>query len=132
MGAVGEILAAAGQHAGRITRADLDWLQERLLRAQSAESVRLDGLKEDRRPVIGGGISVLRAVFDLLQIDTLQVAQGALRQGALYSLVEREQPSPGALGRRGVIARRVGHAPAVIGGVNLDLRLRSRRGGRLA
>ena len=92
VGAVGEILASAGQPAGRITRADLDWLQERLLRAQSADRVRMNGLKEDRRPVIGGGISVLRAVFDLLEIDALQVAQGALRQGALYSLVEREQP----------------------------------------
>lgn len=92
MGAVGEILAGAGHPAGQITRAGLDWLQERLLRAQSASNVRLDGLKEDRRPVIGGGISVLRAVFDLLGIDTLQVAQGALRQGVLYDLLEREQP----------------------------------------
>lgn len=92
VGAVGDILAAAGQPPGRITRAGLDWLQERLLRAQSASRVRLDGLKEDRRPVIGGGISVLRSVFDLLGIDTLQVAQGALRQGALYDLLERDQP----------------------------------------
>ena len=92
IGAVGDILAAAGRPAGRITRADLDWLQEQLLRAQSASRVRLDGLKEDRRPVIGGGISVLRAVFDLLDIDTLNVAQGALRQGALYDLLDREQP----------------------------------------
>ncbi len=90
VGAVGEILAAAGQPAGRIQRADLDWLQERLLRAQSADRVRLDGLKEDRRPVIGGGISVLRAVFDLLEIDEMRVAQGALRQGVLYDLVDRE------------------------------------------
>ena len=92
IGAVGDILAAAGRPAGRITRVDLDWLQEQLLRAQNASRVRLDGLKEDRRPVIGGGISVLRAVFDLLDIDTLNVAQGALRQGALYDLLEREQP----------------------------------------
>jgi exopolyphosphatase/guanosine-5'-triphosphate,3'-diphosphate pyrophosphatase len=92
IGAVGEILAAAGRPAGRITRADLDWLQEQLLRAQSAGRVRLDGLKEDRRPVIGGGISVLRAVFDLLDINTLNVAQGALRQGVLYDLLDREQP----------------------------------------
>ncbi len=92
IGAVGDILAAAGRPAGRITRADLDWLQEQLLRAQSASRVRLDGLKEDRRPVIGGGISVLRAVFDLLDIDALNVAQGALRQGALYDLLDREQP----------------------------------------
>jgi len=91
-GAVGDILALAGGPAGLITREGLDWLRERLLRAQTAERLRMEGLKEDRRPVIGGGISVLRAVFDLLEIDRMQVAQGALRQGALYDLLDREQP----------------------------------------
>lgn len=92
VGAVGDILAAAGQPEGIITRDSLDWLRERLLRAQSSEKIRLDGLKEDRRPVIGGGLSVLRAIFDLLEIDEMRVAQGALRQGALYDLLDREQP----------------------------------------
>jgi len=91
-GAVGDILALAGGPAGLITREGLDWLRERLLRAQTAERLRMEGLKEDRRPVIGGGVSVLRAVFDLLEIDRMQVAQGALRQGALYDLLDREQP----------------------------------------
>ena len=91
-GAVGEILTAAGGPEGLITREGLDWLHERLLRAQSADRVRLDGLKDERRAVIGGGISVLRAVFDLLHIEQMQVAQGALRQGALYDLLDREQP----------------------------------------
>jgi len=91
-GAVGDILALAGGPAGLITREGLDWLRERLLRAQNAERLRMDGLKEERRPVIGGGISVLRAVFDLLEIDRMHVAQGALRQGALYDLLDREQP----------------------------------------
>lgn len=92
VGAVGDILCAAGHAEGIITRDGLDWLRDRLLRAQSAEKVRLDGLKEDRRPVIGGGLSILRAVFDLLEINSMQVAQGALRQGALYDLLDREQP----------------------------------------
>ena len=92
VGAVGDILAAAGQPPGCITRAALDQLQERLLRAQSADRVRLEGLKEDRRAVIGGGLSVLRAIFDLLGIEQMQVAQGALRQGVLYDLLAREQP----------------------------------------
>ena len=91
-GAVGEVLAAAGGPPGTITREGLQWLYERLLRAQSADRLRLDGLKEERRAVIGGGISVLRAVFDLLEIDQMQVAQGALRQGALYDLLDRELP----------------------------------------
>lgn len=91
-GAVGDVLAAAGGPAGLITREGLDWLHDRLLRAQFADRVRLDGLKEERRAVIGGGISVLRAVFDLLDIHQMHVAQGALRQGALYDLLDREQP----------------------------------------
>ena len=91
-GAVGDILAAAGGPEGLITAEGLDWLQDRLLRSHQADRVRLEGLKEDRRPVIGGGISVLRAVFDLLEIRQMHVAQGALRQGALYDLLDREQP----------------------------------------
>jgi exopolyphosphatase/guanosine-5'-triphosphate,3'-diphosphate pyrophosphatase len=43
--------------------------------------------------VIGGGVAVLRAVFDLLDIDTMLVAQGALRQGALYDLLDRDHPA---------------------------------------
>ncbi|MCW5287398.1 Ppx/GppA phosphatase family protein [Verminephrobacter eiseniae] len=93
VGAVGGMLAASGVGAeGQITRAGLNWLHERMLRAQSADRLRIEGLKEERRAVIGGGISVLRAVFDLLDIDVLHVAQGALRQGALYDLLDREQP----------------------------------------
>ncbi len=90
VGAVGDVLQAAGWPAGRVTREGLDWLLERLLKAQSAERLRLEGMKDDRRAVIGGGVSVLRAVFDLLSIDEMQVAQGALRHGALYDLLDRE------------------------------------------
>lgn len=89
--AVGETLAANGQGQGVITRAGLDWLQQQLLRAQHLDRVKLEGLKEDRRPVVAGGLAVLRAVFDLLGLESMQVAQGALRLGVLYGLVDDEQ-----------------------------------------
>ncbi len=92
VGAVADILASAGFDKDRIDHAGLAWLKAQLLRAQTATAVQLDGLKDDRRPVIGGGISILCAVFDLLGIDTLHVAQGALRQGALYDFLSRERP----------------------------------------
>jgi exopolyphosphatase / guanosine-5'-triphosphate,3'-diphosphate pyrophosphatase len=91
IGAVADVLAAAGWATGHITRDGLDWLHERLLEAGSADRVRMDGLKDDRRPVVGGGVSVLRAVFDLLGIDEMLAAQGALRHGVLYDLLDREQ-----------------------------------------
>ncbi|MBH2019041.1 exopolyphosphatase [Polaromonas sp.] len=91
IGAVGEVLAAAGWPANVVTRAGLDWLLDRLIKAQSAERLKLEGIKEDRRAVIGGGISVLKAIFDLLNIEEMQAAQGALRHGVLYDLVDRDE-----------------------------------------
>jgi exopolyphosphatase/guanosine-5'-triphosphate,3'-diphosphate pyrophosphatase len=93
IGAVGDVLTAAGWPAQTVTRDGLDWLLDRLLAARSADRIRLDGLKEDRRAVIGGGLSVLRAVFDLLGIEEMQAAQGALRHGVLYDMLDREQGS---------------------------------------
>lgn len=90
IGAVSDVLTAAGWPAGLVTRDGLDWLLDRLLKAQSAERLKLDGMKDDRRAVIGGGVSVLRAVFELLGISQMEAAQGALRHGVLYDLVDRE------------------------------------------
>lgn len=91
IGAVADVLEACGQPAGAVTRAGLDWLHAQLLQARSADRVRLPGLKDDRRPVIGGGLAVLRAVFDVLRIDVLRAADGALRHGVLYDLLDRER-----------------------------------------
>ena len=87
VGATGDVLAAAGWPTGLITRDGLDWLQDKLIDAKSAERLHLVGLKDDRRPVIGGGLSVLRAVFSLLQIDQMQLAAGSLRHGVLFELI---------------------------------------------
>jgi exopolyphosphatase/guanosine-5'-triphosphate,3'-diphosphate pyrophosphatase len=91
IGAVSDVLTASGWPAGMVTQEGLDWLLDRLLKAQSADRLKLDGMKDDRRAVIGGGISVLRAVFDLLGIQQMEAAQGALRHGVLYDLLDREQ-----------------------------------------
>ncbi|MBL8387507.1 MAG: exopolyphosphatase [Hydrogenophaga sp.] len=90
VGAVAEALQANGWPAGVVSRDGLDWLVERLVKAGSVDALRLEGMKDDRRPVIGGGVSVLRAVFDLFGIREMIPAQGALRQGALYDLIDRD------------------------------------------
>ncbi len=90
VGAVGDILSVAGWSQGIIDREGLVWLKRCMLRAQHADKLRLEGLKEDRRAVIGGGVSVLMALFDLLDIVVLPVADGALRHGVLYDMLERE------------------------------------------
>ena len=92
IGAIGDVLGAAGFEPNVITRKALGWLREQLLHARTAERLQLAGLKEDRKPVIGGGLSVLLAVFNLLGMDRLSVATGALRHGVLYDLLERDRP----------------------------------------
>ena len=90
VGAVMDMLSANGWVSGVITRSGLNWLVERFVKAGNVEQIKLDGLKDDRRPVIAGGLSVLYAIFDLFDIQQLLPAQGALRQGALYDLIDRE------------------------------------------
>ena len=87
VGAVGDVLAAGGWPAASVTREGLDWLLEKLLQAQSSDRLRIAGMKEDRRVIIGGGLSILRAVFDLLQIDQLHQASGGLRHGLICDLM---------------------------------------------
>jgi len=91
VGAVGDVLAAAGWPLGSVNRDGLDWLLDKLISAQSADRLRLAGMRDDRRVIIGGGLSILRAVFDLLQIDHMQQASGGLRHGLLFDLVGNNQ-----------------------------------------
>ncbi|MGR4872337.1 exopolyphosphatase [Variovorax sp. LARHSF232] len=79
IGAVGDMLELAGGAPGLITREGLDWLVDRLIKAGSADKIRLEGLRDDRKPVIGGGLSVLRAVFELLDIQEMRVGGGGGR-----------------------------------------------------
>ena len=88
-GAVCEILALNGFEPDVITRAGLDWITERLMRAGHVNDLRLDGLRDDRRPVLCGGLSVLHALFDLFELKALHRSYGALRQGALFDLIDR-------------------------------------------
>lgn len=90
IGAVADVLQAAGWPEGVISREGLDWLKEKLIKAGRVDALRLEGVKEDRKPVIGGGLAVLCALFDLMQINSMQAAQGALRHGVLYDLLQRE------------------------------------------
>jgi exopolyphosphatase/guanosine-5'-triphosphate,3'-diphosphate pyrophosphatase len=90
VGAVGDVLAAAGWPTESISQTGLDWLLDKVLSAQSTDKFRIPGMKDDRRAIIGGGLSILRALFDLLQIDEMRVASGGLRHGLLYELMGQD------------------------------------------
>ena len=89
VGAVSQLLAASGITDGTITPEGLRGLMEQCLRAGRIDKLVLPGLKEDRRAVIAGGISILYTLATHFGISELLPARGALRQGVLFDLDER-------------------------------------------
>jgi len=87
--ALGEICLQNGHSDGAITLEGLHWLRDQLIRAGSLERVEIDGLRSDRRPVIAGGLSVMLALFEELNIRTMATALGAMREGILWDLLGR-------------------------------------------
>jgi len=90
VGAVSQVLAASGISDGRITPAGLRWLMERCLEAGSADRLALPGLKNERRVVIAGGLSILYTLAAHFGIAELKPARGALRQGVIFDLAARQ------------------------------------------
>ncbi|MFT5176726.1 MAG: exopolyphosphatase/guanosine-5'-triphosphate,3'-diphosphate pyrophosphatase [Gammaproteobacteria bacterium] len=72
-----------------LTRKALGELRLALLDAGHEDRIDLKELRADRRPVLAGGLAVLMAAFDALQIEQMSVSELALREGLLYDLLGR-------------------------------------------
>jgi exopolyphosphatase/guanosine-5'-triphosphate,3'-diphosphate pyrophosphatase len=94
-GAVSLLLASHGITDGRITLQALSWCIERCIDAGHIERLQLRGLREDRRPVIAGGLAILAALMREFGIREIFPAKGALRQGVIVDLHERRQSASG-------------------------------------
>ena len=86
---IAEILEKNNLADGGITSGGLAWLREQLLSAGELRKVSIEGLREDRIPVVTGGVAIMSAVFDELGIEEMTVASGALRDGVLWDLLGR-------------------------------------------
>ncbi|MDT8283127.1 MAG: Ppx/GppA phosphatase family protein, partial [Gammaproteobacteria bacterium] len=64
-------------------------LREALINAGHLDNLELTGLSDDRKPVIAGGLSILLAVFNILEIKQMSVSDEGMREGLLYDLVGR-------------------------------------------
>jgi len=87
--AVSDVLLAHGSPGGVIDRNGVEWLLQECLRAGSADKLRLPGLAAERQEVFPGGLAIVVEMFDMLGIDSMRVADGALREGLLYDLLGR-------------------------------------------
>lgn len=76
---------------GVITREGLQLLKKSLIESEYVDKSTLIGLKGDRRPVLPGGLAIMIAAFEELDIDRMEVTEAALRLGVLYDLMGRSQ-----------------------------------------
>ena len=84
-----EIMVQNGWSSSGITAEGLAKLHTAMVRAGDLNKLSLPGLTEDRRPVLPGGLAIMKAVFGELGIQEMAVADGALREGVLYDLIGR-------------------------------------------
>ncbi len=74
-----------------ITLESMYRIREIMIEAGQLDNLDLPGLKSDRQPVFAGGLAILIATFEALKIKTMQVSEGALREGLLYERLGRIQ-----------------------------------------
>jgi len=86
---IGQILEANGWSENGITLAGMAKLSEALVAAGSADDIKLEGLKDERRPVLIGGLAILIATFIELNIVQMNVSANALREGLVFDTLGR-------------------------------------------
>jgi len=87
--AIADLLAARDPATTHMDRAGLEWLLEECLRAGDTTRLRMPGLAPERAEVLPGGLAIIVETFDSLGIESMCVADGALREGLLYDLLGR-------------------------------------------
>ncbi|VVE44240.1 exopolyphosphatase [Pandoraea cepalis] len=92
--ALAELLEANGFNDGGLhglTRGGLERLKRALIKAENANRLKLAGLKQDRIPVLPGGLSIMLSVFNELEVEHMETTDAALRLGVMYDLLGRTQ-----------------------------------------
>lgn len=98
IGASGTVRAVArvvrangfGGHAG-ITRESLRRVRDAVIEAGSVEALSFAGLSRARATVFPGGVALLSAIFEALDVEVMDVSSSALREGLLNDLLGRFQ-----------------------------------------
>ena len=73
-----------------ITKYLLNQLIVEMIAKNSVGNISFKGLRDDRECVLAGGVAILYAIFDCLDITELKLSSGAVREGMLYELVKNK------------------------------------------
>ena len=86
---IATVVQAEGWCEDGISASALKRLRDALISVGRCSDLTLKGLPDERKPVLAGGVAVLRAVFQTLDIKHMQVSDYALREGLVYEMIGR-------------------------------------------
>ncbi|WP_434341144.1 guanosine-5'-triphosphate,3'-diphosphate diphosphatase [Motilimonas cestriensis] len=84
------ILKAQGLNE-QVTLDKLLELKQQSIECGSLGKLKLQGLSSERLAVFPSGLAILIAIFEYLDIDSMTLAGGALREGLVYSMIGESQ-----------------------------------------
>lgn len=84
--AVHKVLVTRGQADRGITVKAVQALIDDMIDAGSLDAIEFDGLSEMRSPVFPGGVAILIEAMTALDMDTVILSEGALREGILHDM----------------------------------------------
>ncbi len=74
-----------------ITKESLDKLTDVMINVGHIKKLRFESIPNNQKSVLPGGVAVLSAVFEALNLESISISDGALREGLLHDLIGRVQ-----------------------------------------
>ena len=87
--AIGEAIKELEPQNLTITAAGLERALKYIADAGHVRELRLTAITDDRRPVFPGGTVILSQIFEVLGVQEMRIADGAMREGLLYDMLGR-------------------------------------------
>ncbi len=87
--AIHKVLIASKWSNNGITREGLEKLVEHITACKHIDELKLAELDDERLPVFIGGVAIIYATFQKLEISQMTVSDGALREGLVHDLLGR-------------------------------------------
>ncbi|MDO8954030.1 MAG: Ppx/GppA family phosphatase [Gammaproteobacteria bacterium] len=98
---ISSLLHALGWHKGYIDKTGLELIVQKLLAVKTVEAIKFVGVREDRESILAGGLCILLGIFEVLNIQEMQLSPGGVREAILHELmaslkgqtaIERQHP----------------------------------------
>jgi exopolyphosphatase/guanosine-5'-triphosphate,3'-diphosphate pyrophosphatase len=87
--AIGDVIRELDPTSQQVTGEGIEKALEHIIAAGHVKELRLTPITEDRRPVFPGGLVILAGIFEVLDLQEMRIAEGAMREGLLYDMLGR-------------------------------------------